>query len=67
MQLIILKIILNGSGILQAFQSTPTRFHQSFILPVKFGLDKRSLHLSNLIWSKQIDRDAAILELKNDM
>ena len=49
------------------FESIVTRFHQSFILPVKFGLDKRSLHLSNLIWSKQIDRDAAILELKNDI
>lgn len=49
------------------FESIITRFHQSYILPVKFGLDKRSLHLSNLIWSKQINRETAIVELEKDI
>jgi len=49
------------------FESIITRFHQSFILPVKFGLDKRTLHLSNLIWSKQISRSEALIELKKDI
>ena len=49
------------------FESIITRFHQSYILPVKFGLDKRTLHLSNLIWSNQLSRDEALTELKNDI
>ena len=49
------------------FESIITRFHQSFILPVKFGLDKRNLHLSNLIWSNQINRTQALMELNKDI
>lgn len=45
------------------FESIVTRFHQSYILPVKFGVDKRKLHLSGLIWSGQHTREAAIAEL----
>jgi N-acetyl sugar amidotransferase len=45
------------------FESVITRFHQSYILPVKFGLDKRRLHLSGLIWSGQIGRKDAILDI----
>lgn len=41
------------------FESIITRFHQSYILPVKFGMDKRRLHLSGLIWSGQITREQA--------
>ncbi len=49
------------------FESIITRFHQSFILPVKFGLDKRTLHLSNLIWSNQLNRDQALVQLKKNI
>ena len=44
------------------FESVITRFHQSYILPTKFGLDKRRLHLSGLIWSQQLTRAEAITE-----
>lgn len=49
------------------FESIITRFHQSFILPVKFALDKRTLHLSNLIWSNQLSRDQALIELEKNI
>jgi N-acetyl sugar amidotransferase len=44
-------------------ESVFTRFHQSYILPRKFKLDKRKLHMSNLIWSGQLSRIDAIEEL----
>lgn len=46
------------------FESVITRFHQSYFLPVKFGLDKRRLHLSGLIWSGQMTREEAFRELE---
>lgn len=45
------------------FESVITRFHQSYFLPVKFGMDKRRLHLSGLVWSGQMTRDQALREL----
>ncbi len=45
------------------YESVITRFHQSFILPVKFGIDKRMWHLSSLIWSNQITRKDALIEI----
>ena len=56
-----------GQVSFKAFRVYCNSFSSIFYFTCKFGLDKRSLHLSNLIWSKQIDRDAAILELKNDI
>lgn len=47
------------------YESIFTRFYQGYILPRKFGIDKRKAHLSNLICSKQISREAAIAELNN--
>jgi hypothetical protein len=47
------------------FESVITRFHQSYILPVKFGMDKRRLHLSGLIWSGQLTKAAALVELES--
>lgn len=44
-------------------ESKITRFYQSFILPSKFGIDKRRAHLSSLIVSGQISRDAALKEI----
>ena len=39
------------------YESVFTRFYQGYILPNKFGIDKRILHLSTLILSKQITRN----------
>lgn len=48
------------------FESIFTRFYQAYILPKKFGIDKRRAHLSDLICSGQISREEAIDELKRD-
>ncbi len=37
-----------------------TRFYQGYILPKKFGVDKRKLHLSNLIISNQMEKKEAL-------
>ena len=46
-------------------ESIYTRFFQAYILPVKFNIDKRKAHLSNLINSGQISRDEALEKLKD--
>jgi len=45
------------------YESIYTRFYQGYVLPHKFGVDKRIGHLSDLINSGQITRDAALDEL----
>lgn len=45
------------------YESVFTRFYQGYILPTKFGIDKRKAHLSNLICSGQITREEALEEL----
>ena len=47
------------------YESIYTRFYQGYILPSKFGFDKRRSHLSSLICSGEITRDAALQELYN--
>lgn len=47
------------------YESIFTRFFQSYILPVKFGIDKRRAHLSTLICSGQISREEALIEMQN--
>jgi N-acetyl sugar amidotransferase len=44
-------------------ESIFTRFYQGYILPVKFGIDKRKAHLSNLIFSGQLTKEEALREL----
>ncbi len=44
-------------------ESIWTRFYQGHILPVKFGIDKRKAHLSNLIYSGQMTKAEALVEL----
>ena len=46
------------------YESVFTRFFQAYYLPVKFGIDKRKVHLSALIRSSQISRSEAIKQLK---
>lgn len=46
------------------YESILTRFYQGHILPTKFRVDKRRLHLSNLILTGQLNRDSAALILR---
>ena len=46
------------------YESLFTKFYQAYILPQKFGIDKRKAHLSTLICSGQISREEALEELK---
>ncbi|WP_256003210.1 N-acetyl sugar amidotransferase [Pedobacter deserti] len=46
------------------FESIYTRFFQGYILPVKFGFDKRKMHLSSLICAGEISRDQALKMLE---
>lgn len=47
------------------YESIFTRFYQGYILPIKFNIDKRKMHLSNLIMSGQIKKEDALIELQN--
>ena len=48
-------------------ESIYTRFFQSFILPIRHGFDKRTMHLSTLIMSGQMSRAAALSELEKEI
>jgi N-acetyl sugar amidotransferase len=45
------------------YESIYTRFFQGYILPRKFGIDKRKAHFSTMVCSGQISRDTALAEL----
>ncbi len=45
------------------YESVFTRFYQGYILPEKFGVDKRKLHLATLVVSGQITREEALKSL----
>ncbi len=47
-------------------ESIYTRYYQSYILPNKFGIDKRKAHLSCLVISGQLKREVALEMLKSD-
>lgn len=46
------------------YESVFTRFYQGYILPTKWGIDKRKAHLSNLICNGEITREQALAELQ---
>lgn len=46
------------------FEQVFTRFYQGYILPLRYGIDKRKAHLSNLILNGEITRDQALAELQ---
>ena len=48
-------------------ESIYTKFFQAYILPVKFGFDKRRAHLSSLILAGQINRKDALKELEEPL
>jgi len=41
------------------YESIFTRFYQGYLLPTKFGVDKRRMHLSSLVCSGQMTREHA--------
>lgn len=45
------------------YESIFTKFYQAYILPMKFKVDKRRAHLSSLVLSGQMTREAALSEL----
>lgn len=46
------------------YESVFTKFYQAYILPEKFGIDKRKVHLSALIRNGEISRVDALNELR---
>lgn len=48
------------------YESIYTRFYQGYLLPKKFGYDKRRSHLSSLVCSGEITRSDALKELLTD-
>tara|TARA_Y100000768_G_scaffold246091_1_gene186633 strand:- start:17833 stop:18951 length:1119 start_codon:yes stop_codon:yes gene_type:complete len=49
------------------YESVFTKFYQAYILPNKFGIDKRRVHLSSLIRNNEISRAEALEEMKKDL
>jgi N-acetyl sugar amidotransferase len=45
------------------YESLFTKFYQAYILPEKFGIDKRKAHLSTLVFSGQMTKAEALEEL----
>ena len=45
------------------YESVYTKFYQGWILPHKFGYDKRRMHLSTLVCSGQMTREQALGEI----
>ena len=46
------------------YESVFTRFYQGYLLPKKFNVDKRKVHLSTLVMSGQMTREEALLDLQ---
>lgn len=49
---------------LKHYESVLTRFFQGYVLPTRFGIDKRKAHLSSLVLSGQMTRDQALRQLE---
>ena len=47
------------------YESIYTRFFQGYVLPRKFGIDKRYGHLSDLINAGQLSREQALVEIQS--
>lgn len=45
------------------YESTFTKFYQAYILPQKFGVDKRRIHYSDLIMNGELTREEALAEI----
>lgn len=66
-----IKILANEIGFeyygAKHCESSFTRLFQSYILPKKFGIDKRKCHLSSLIVAGQLSREDALKELSQPL
>lgn len=49
------------------YESIFTKFYQAYILPVKFNIDKRKVHLSALVRNGELTRAQALLELEKPL
>lgn len=49
------------------YESIWTRFYQGYLLPVKFHIDKRKAHYSNLIFSGQLSKVKALEQLSQPL
>lgn len=49
------------------YESTFTKFFQAYILPTKFGYDKRRAHLSSLVLAGQMTREDALEEMHKEL
>ena len=49
------------------YESIFTKFYQAYILPQKFRIDKRKVHLSALIRNSEISREDALTELEKPL
>lgn len=49
------------------YESVFTKFYQAYILPAKFKIDKRKVHLSALIRNGEITRKEALKELADTL
>ena len=49
------------------YESVFTKFYQAHILPQKFKVDKRRIHLSDLIMNAELTRDQALTELEKPL
>ena len=63
------QILINELGWIpygdKHFESIWTRFYQGYLLPQKFGFDKKKAHLSNQICLGEVTREEALDQLKN--
>jgi N-acetyl sugar amidotransferase len=46
------------------YESVYTKFYQGYVLPRKFNIDKRKLHVSTLVFAGLLDRESALRELE---
>ncbi len=64
----VLEVLERGHGYkrypYKHYESIFTRFYQGYILPKKFGVDKRRVHLSTLVVTEQMTRDEALGDLE---
>ena len=49
------------------YESIFTKFYQAYVLPTKFGIDKRKVHYSALIRNNEITRDTAMSEVSQPL
>lgn len=49
------------------FESVFTKFYQAYVLPKKFKIDKRKVHLSDLIRNGEIDKQSAKKQLEEPL